>query len=185
MAGLNCIFMPNVCKHSELIACITRRIWNVTSILWFFSNIFLTVFFAILSFFLLSNRCPAFFLNVNIPQLIVILVKIPSREYWTWLVPWIDVIVTGKLKQWSQLFLILSFIYWIHFLVFATNFRRLRDQWQRTFVTLNGLCPSKKKPTPCLNGHYQAGWKTKQNQMRTTCQLYIVFQVLKVPLIKS
>ena len=44
---------------------------------------------------------------------------------------------------------------------------------------------SVKYPPPVLNGQYQAGWSTKQNQMKDTWLFYIVSQVLKVLLIKS
>ena len=44
----------------------------------------------------------------------------------------------------------------------------------------------KQKPPhpPVLNGQYQNGQNTKQNKMKNTCHFYIVFQVLKVLLIK-
>ena len=54
-----------------------------------------------------------------------------------------------------------------------------------TFVTLNGFCRLSKPSQPhVLNGQYQDRWNTNQNQMKNTCPFYIVFQVLKVPLIK-
>ena len=42
----------------------------------------------------------------------------------------------------------------------------------------------RKPHPPVLNRQYQDGQKTNQNQMKNTCPFYIVFQVLKVILIK-
>ena len=69
----------------------------------------------------------------------------------------------------------------------------VRDCRQITFVMLNGLCPLSKTPiTPppppsltVLNGQYYDGLNTKQNQMKNTPTFCTVFQVLKVPLIKT
>ena len=61
----------------------------------------------------------------------------------------------------------------------------LRDCRQKTFAALNGFCPLSRTPPPSvLNEHYQDGKNTNQNQMKNTCPFYIVFQVLKVCLIK-
>ena len=40
-------------------------------------------------------------------------------------------------------------------------------------------------PSPVLNGEYQYGYYTKQNQMKNTSPFYIIFQILKVLLIKT
>ena len=39
-------------------------------------------------------------------------------------------------------------------------------------------------PLPVRNGQYQDGQNTKQNQMKNTCLFYILFQLLKVLLLK-
>ena len=64
----------------------------------------------------------------------------------------------------------------------------LRD-CRQTFVTLNRFCiliPSPHSPPspPVLNGQYQDGENTKQNQKKNTYPFYTVFQALKVLLIK-
>ena len=64
----------------------------------------------------------------------------------------------------------------------------MRDCQQITFVMLNGFCPLSNTTLPphpipypsVLNGQYQDGQYTKQNQMKNTCPFYILFQVLKV-----
>ena len=38
--------------------------------------------------------------------------------------------------------------------------------------------PTLEPPTPVLNGQYQAGWNTKQSQIKIICSFYIVLQVL-------
>ena len=45
---------------------------------------------------------------------------------------------------------------------------------------LNGFCLSNNptSPTPVLNGRYQAGWNSKQSQMKINCPFYILLQVL-------
>ena len=74
---------------------------------------------------------------------------------------------------------------------------QIRDCRQIIFVALNGFCPwsrtphhslplSPSPPPPTLhvlNEHYQDGKNTKKS-MKNTCPFYIVFQVLKVRLIK-
>ena len=59
---------------------------------------------------------------------------------------------------------------------------------QITFVTLNGFCPLSNPtphPTPpVLNGQNEDGRNIIQNQMKNAHPLYIVFEVLKVHLIK-
>ena len=42
-----------------------------------------------------------------------------------------------------------------------------------------------KPPPPVPYRQYQAVWNTNQNQMKNACLFYIVFQVLKVVLLKS
>ena len=41
----------------------------------------------------------------------------------------------------------------------------------------------KQTPTPVLYGQYQDEWNTNQNRIKNTPPFYIVFQVLKLPLI--
>ena len=66
---------------------------------------------------------------------------------------------------------------------------QIRDCRQIIFVALNGFCPPVSLPNPppptlhVLNEHYQDGKNTKKS-MKNTCPFYIVFQVLKVRLIK-
>ena len=67
----------------------------------------------------------------------------------------------------------------------TSNFSELRDWWQITFVMLNGFCLLSTPPPPVLNGEYQYGYYTKQNQMKNTSPFHIIFQVLKVLLIKT
>ena len=45
--------------------------------------------------------------------------------------------------------------------------------------------PQVKPPPPVPYRQYQAVWNTNQNQMKNACLFYIVFQVLKVVLLKS
>ena len=61
-----------------------------------------------------------------------------------------------------------------------------RNCRQITLVTLNGFCPLSKPstPLPALKGQHQDVWNTNQNLMKNTLLFYIVFQVLKVLLIK-
>ena len=67
----------------------------------------------------------------------------------------------------------------------------LRDCQQIAFTTLNRFCPLSKPPyppppyPPVLNGQYQDVWNTNQNQAKNTYPFYIVFQVLKVLLVKK
>ena len=50
-----------------------------------------------------------------------------------------------------------------------------RDCRQITFITLNRFCPlSKKNHPPLLNGQYQDGWNTNQNQMKNTLFLHCI-----------
>ena len=50
---------------------------------------------------------------------------------------------------------------------------------------LNRFCLlSRNLHPPVLNGQYQDGWNTNQNQMKNAQPFYTVFQVLKVLLIK-
>ena len=97
------------------------------------------------------------------------------------------------LKKFSQSFFI--YIYMSHQSAKFFRFPSLncagcsvKNCWQITFVTLNTFCPSSKpslSPTPpVLKGQYQDGQNTNQNQKKNTCRFYIVFQVLKVLLIK-
>ena len=62
----------------------------------------------------------------------------------------------------------------------------VKDCQQITFVTLIRFCLlSKERPTPLVvNEQHQDGRNTKQNQMENRFPFYIVFQVLKVLLIK-
>ena len=61
----------------------------------------------------------------------------------------------------------------------------LRDCQQIAFTTLNRFCPLSKPPyPPVLTGQYQDVWNTNQNQAKNTYPFYIVFQVLKVLLVK-
>ena len=53
-----------------------------------------------------------------------------------------------------------------------------------TFVMLNRFCVTLFNLNPVLNGQYQDRWNTTQNQMKNTPTFYILFQVLKVLLIK-
>ena len=57
----------------------------------------------------------------------------------------------------------------------------IRDRWQITLARLNGFCPlSKPPPTPslppALKGQYQAGWKTKEKQMKNKCLFILYFK---------
>ena len=63
----------------------------------------------------------------------------------------------------------------------------LKDRQQITFVRLNGFCPLSKTPSPLpvLSGQYQPGWNTTQNQIKHVHLFDILFQVLKVVLIKK
>ena len=53
-----------------------------------------------------------------------------------------------------------------------------------TLITFNRFCPLSRNPVPCSDGQYQDGKNTNQKQMKNTYSLYIIFQVLKVHLIK-
>ena len=51
----------------------------------------------------------------------------------------------------------------------CSNLFSLRDCQQITFAMLNRFCLLSKTPTPpVLNGQYQDGWNTNQNQMKNT-----------------
>ena len=55
--------------------------------------------------------------------------------------------------------------------------------YKLTFVTINRFCLLSSRLS-ILNGQYQDGWNTKQKQMKNIYPFCIVFQVLKVLLIK-
>ena len=63
--------------------------------------------------------------------------------------------------------------------------KHLRDLQQIPLVTINGFCTLYKTPStlPILKGQYQAGWNTKQDQIKNMHLFDILFQVLKLLLI--
>ena len=69
---------------------------------------------------------------------------------------------------------------------FPLKYLELREYWQITFFMLNKFFLLSKTPSqlPVLDKQYQAECNSNQNQIKGTCPLSIVFQVLKVLLTK-
>ena len=92
------------------------------------------------------------------------------------------------LKCFLQTSKIMNFVFLTFFSCFYSNtIYCKRDCRQLTFVMLNGFCLLSKNriiPTPVINGQYQNGQNTNQNQIKNTCPFYILFQVLRLIPIK-